>query len=143
MQSHTLAGKLDLNDVHSARSMSSVLSFTCLQVPFGSLKTRDEAIASVEELLAANNDSGPEDRMLIYRMAYLPQEGMFKLMPPDLELGSYKHEECANDGMIDNSNTSFMWDCQMYSVGDFVYLNPRYGAFVNLNQSRTITLIAN
>lgn len=64
--------------------------------------------------------------MLIYRMAYLPQEGMFKLMPTDLELGIYKHEESVDDGICDASQ-SFMWESQKYSLGDFVYLHPRCG----------------
>lgn len=96
------------------------------QVPFGPLEKRDEAISAIQTLLKGNETAKQEDKMLIYRMAYLPQDGMFKLMPNDLELGTYKHEDACQEGLFNDSDISFVWGAQKYSVGDFVYLNPRY-----------------
>lgn len=95
-------------------------------MPFGPLQTRDEAIETVHKLLEDNSKVAAHDRMLIYRMAYLPQEGMFKLMPTNLDLGTYIHEQTVSDGISDESGETFVWEGQKYCVGSFVYLNPRY-----------------
>ena len=89
------------------------------------MKVRDEAIAQVRALVAGNAAAaaagGPVQ--LLYRMLYLPEDGMFKLMPDELELGRYLPEAEDVDGVVQEDKTKrFMWEGQQYRVGDFVYL---------------------
>ena len=86
---------------------------------------RDAAMATVSELLAGNAGASANHTALnlLYRMLYLPEEGMFKLMPEDLRLGCYLHETEDKDGdVVDDKVKKFMWEGQQYRVGDFVYL---------------------
>jgi hypothetical protein len=100
-----------------------------LQAPFGSMKKRDDAIAAVKALLAGNEAAAAagEPIQMLYRMLYLPHEGMFKLMPDDLRLGCYIHDKEDKDGVVLEDKTKmFMWEGQQYRVGDFVYVLARY-----------------
>jgi hypothetical protein len=94
------------------------------------MAARDAAIAKVHDLLAADKENAPTSprhRQLLYRMAYLPQDGMFRLMPADLRLGTYVREAESTDAVASEVGGSarFMWEGQQYRVGDFVYLLPR------------------
>lgn len=96
-----------------------------LQTPFGPLEKRDAAMATVRDLLSGNPAAAASGAAphLLYRMLYLPEEGMFRLLPKDLRLGCYLHEEEDKDGeIVDEKVKKFLWDGQQYRVGDFVYL---------------------
>ena len=89
------------------------------------MKVRDEAIAQVTALVAGNAAAAATGGavQLLYRMLYLPEDGMFKLMPDELKLGRYLPEEEDVDGVVQEDKTKrFMWEGQQYRVGDFVYL---------------------
>lgn len=102
-----------------------------MQAPFGNMATRDAAAAQVAELIAGNEAAAAagEPIQQLFRMLYLPQEGMFKLMPEDLQLACYIHEAEDEDGLAANGTTkAFMWEGQQYRVGDFVYLLAAYAS---------------
>ena len=91
--------------------------------------TRDAAIAQVKELISGHEAAiaAGEAPQLLYRMLYLPSDGMFKLIPGDLGLGKYVQEEEDSDGLVSDVDKTkrFMWEGQQYRVGDFVYLLAR------------------
>jgi hypothetical protein len=100
-----------------------------LEVPTGPGKERDEAVATVKALLAGNEEAKEAGKpiQMMYRMLYLPEEGMFKTMPEDLCLGCYIHDEKDEDGLVDKSKVkAFMWEGQQYRIGDFAYTLARY-----------------
>ena len=94
-----------------------------LRVPAGHGAARDEAIAAVRALLEGNEAAAAAGRpiQMLYRMLYLPQEGMFRLLPEDLRAGCYLHEAEERSGLKD-AGGAFMCEGQQYRVGDFVYL---------------------
>jgi hypothetical protein len=121
-----------MTDVRYECPASDVLSKCCakrLQVPTGPGKARNEAVSTVRALLAGNTEAKAAGKpiQMLYRMLYLPEEGMFKSMPDDLRLGCYLHDEKDEDGFIKDVKTKeFMWDDQQYRIGDFVYTIARY-----------------
>jgi hypothetical protein len=120
-----------MTDVHYECPAADVLS-KCrakrLEVPTGPGKERDEAVATVKPLLAGNEEAKAAGKpiQMLYRMLYLPEEGMFKSMPEDLRLGCYIHDEKDEDGLVGDSKArDFMWEGQQYRIGDFVYTLAR------------------
>ena len=104
------------------------LTYSWLQVPTGSGDERVKAQAAIQELLAGNEELAAAGKplQLLYRRLYLPQEGMFRVLPADMKLGCYQHEALDCDGVVQEpAHSKFMFEGQQYCVGDFVYLHPR------------------